>query len=136
MSRLRKRLGDTTQFPEVSLTPLIDTALTLLIIFMVAAPMMQNNIKVNLPNGASKELNEQQEFVVTLTKQGQLFFNNYPVAHSDLAAKVTDAMAQQLETPIYIRADKKIDYGQVIDVVESLKKAGIQQVALSIEMVA
>ena len=58
---------------EISLTPLIDTALTLLIIFMVTTPMMHNAIKVNLPQGKSNEAGGQQELVVYLTSDEQLF---------------------------------------------------------------
>lgn len=136
MARLRKRARRVTSVPEVSLTPLIDTALTLLVIFMVTAPMMQNNIKVDLPQGQSKELAEQQELVVTLNKQGALFFNSYPVKKEQLALQVQEKIAGAQATPVYVRADKAVHYGQVVDIVETLKQAGVHHVALSIEMVA
>jgi len=65
------------EMPHVSLTPLIDVALTLLIIFMITAPMVQNGIKIDLPQGNSKEVGSQQELVVSMRRDGKMFFNSY-----------------------------------------------------------
>ena len=79
MRRRVRRKTRRFELPKISLTPLIDTAFTLLIIFMVAAPMMNHGIKVDLPQGATKEAPQQQELVVTITKEDHLFFNSFPV---------------------------------------------------------
>ena len=71
--RNRKRRGRRLQMPEVSLTPLIDTALTLLVIFMITAPMVQYGIKVDLPQGKSKEVATQQELVVSIHRNGTMY---------------------------------------------------------------
>jgi biopolymer transport protein TolR len=131
MIRGRRRRLQRIKSPEVSLTPLIDTALTLLIIFMITAPVMQNGIKVNLPDGNSKEVGAQQELVVTLNKDGKLFFNSFPVEHEKLVSTVNGAMNGRDDIPVYIRGDKDVSYGQVIDVVDMLKIAGVKYVAMS-----
>jgi biopolymer transport protein TolR len=131
MIRNRKKRYKRVKMPEVSLTPLMDTALTLLVIFMITAPMIQNGIKVDLPQGSSKEVGTQQELVVTLNKEGKLFFNSYPIERSSLVATVQKAMGDQKDLPVYIRADEKVSYGKVIEIVDELKVAGVKYVAMS-----
>lgn len=121
MARIRKRKTRRFVMPEISLTPLIDTALTLLVIFMVTAPMIQNGIKVDLPHGAAKEVSGQQELVVTMAKDGKLYFNSYPVEKNDLAKTIKKEMGNRVDLPIYVRADEELEYGKVVSVVDELK---------------
>lgn len=117
--------------PEISLTPLIDTALTLLVIFIVTAPMVQNGIQVNLPQGKSKETGNKQEFVVTMQKNGLLSFNSYPVEKEHLAEMVKKALINHEDDPVFVRADETVSYGKVIEIVDSLKQANVKYVAMS-----
>src|SRR4051794_23283543 len=110
MMRNRRRRPHRLQMPEVSLTPLIDTALTLLVIFMITAPMVQYGIKVDLPQGKSKEVGAQQELVVSINRNGDMYFNSYPVKKGELAAVVAKATVGQKDAPVYIRADRAISY--------------------------
>jgi biopolymer transport protein ExbD len=131
MARLRKRKSRRRfALPEVSLTPLIDTALTLLIIFMVTTPMIQNNIKVELPQGQSKEAHNQQDYVVTITKDKQIFFNSFPVREQELAAHVKRALGSNEDAPVFVRADEAVSYGDVVRIVDQLKGV-VRHVALS-----
>jgi len=92
MRRYRSRRGTATA--DVSLTPLIDTALTLLIIFMITTPMLNDAIKVDLPKSASKESNEtQQQLVVSIDKEGNIFFNDQPATLNDVGQKVREQLA-------------------------------------------
>jgi len=127
--RRRRRLHKIS-LPEISLTPLIDTALTLLVIFMITAPMVQN-IKVDLPHGESKEVGAQQEFVVSINKNGKLFFNSYPISRASLVETVKKAMKDRIDAPVYIRGDKEVSYGNVIEIVDTLKMAGVKYVAMA-----
>lgn len=118
---------------DISLTPLIDTALTLLIIFMVATPIMHNSIKINLPDGSSKEAPAAtQELVVTIMDNGALFFNGLPASHDNLIPTVKQTLKKfKTAQPVFVRADKMVQYGKVITVVEELKRVeGIEYVAL------
>lgn len=128
--RRKLRSGQRFKAPEISLTPLIDTALTLLVIFIVTAPMVQNGIRVDLPQGKSREVGSEQEFVVTIDKKGQLYFNTYPVSNNNLIPTVLTALKDN-DMPVYIKADETVSYGKVIGIVDELKMAGIKYVAMS-----
>ncbi len=131
MNRFSKKNLRKAHMPEISLTPMIDTFCVLLVIFMVAAPMVQNSIKVDLPTGKSKEVNAQQDLVVTLAKDDKLYFNSYQIEEKELVSVVTKALASNDELPVYVRADKTVSYGHVITLVDELKQAGVKYVAMS-----
>jgi len=132
MARYKRPRVSRMQMPEIMLTPMIDTFCVLLVIFIVAAPMVQNGIRVDLPFGKTKEVGATQEYVVTLNKDNQVFFNTYPVKRNQLVSQVQKALAQHKEDmPIYVRADEKVPYGKVIEIVDELKQAGVRFVAMS-----
>ena len=132
MARIqRKRRGRRLELPEVSLTPLIDTALTLLVIFMITAPMVQNGIHITLPQGDSKEVGKQQEMVVTYNKDEKLFFNSYPISRKSLIETIKNATGGKDDIPVFVRADESLSYGKVIGIVDELKEAGVRYVAMS-----
>ena len=131
MARRNRRRARRATMPEVSLTPLTDTALTLLLIFMVTAPMVQNGIKVALPQEQTQEGGLQQDIVVTITKEQQYYFGEEPLEHETLIAAVQEAIAHQPDTPVYLRADEGLAYGSIIALVDELKLAGVHLVALS-----
>jgi biopolymer transport protein TolR len=131
MRRSRKSRARRFCMPEISLTPLIDTALTLLVIFMVTAPMIHHGIKVNLPQGQSKESGREQELVVTMSRDGKIYFNSYPVEREDLVEGIKKSLLYREDTPVYVRADESITYGEVIKIVDTLKQAGVRFVSMA-----
>ena len=135
MSRLRSKRRKALSVPEVTLTPLIDTALTLLIIFMVTAHMFHNSIMIQLPKGHVKEDREQkEELVVTLDKAGTMFFGKDKVADTDLIRKIKIKLKKRPDMPVFVQADEGVTYGKVIDLVDLLKvRGGVEYVALSTE---
>jgi biopolymer transport protein TolR len=136
MRRIKKIKSRRFKIPEISLTPLIDSALTLLIIFIVTTPMVQNGIKINLPQGNSKEVGSQQELVVSINKKNELFFNSYPVSQKNLIQTIQKSLQGREETPVYVKADKTVFYGDVIKIVDELKQAKVKYVAMAIRPVA
>ena len=132
-SRRRSR-GRSLSIPEVSLTPLIDTALCLLIIFMITTPMMNNMIKVELPSSRANESSghEQQEFIVSIDKKQNLYLNAQKMAMGPLIQKLKGEISKQENTVVFVQADQGVSYGQVIDVDDTLKTVGgIKYVALA-----
>ena len=129
--RSRKRIA----LQEISLTPLIDTALTLLIIFMVTAPMMQNAIKVTLPQGHAQEAAElSQELVVYINKEATLFFDGTATTIIKLVEELRQKIGTQKNRVVFVKADQGLSYGKVIEVVDHIKGIKeIEHVALAME---
>ncbi|HEV2601258.1 MAG TPA: biopolymer transporter ExbD [Candidatus Babeliales bacterium] len=130
--RRKKRAPMTMQ--EVVLTPLIDTALTLLVIFMVTAPIMHNGIKVELPKGQAKDDGlTSQELIVYVDKKGAFFFNDTAIKdRAVLIKQLKGAVGADTEKTVFIKADKSVSYGAVIELVDHIKVVGgINYVALA-----
>lgn len=136
MSRLkRRRMGSASQsMPEVTLTPLIDTALTLLIIFMVATPMMNNMIKIELPATKTNEAQEviQEEMVIFIDKHEKMYLNNKQMNMNELLKALKEFGKKHDQSVVFVKGDKAVSYGHIIHVVDTIKIAGgIKHVALA-----
>ena len=132
MRRTRRRRGQ-APITDIPLTPLIDTALTLLIIFMVTAPMIQNAIRVELPKGTIKEdADAKQDLVVYVDKDNQIFLNNTQITLDVLAASISELVQGSPDTVIFVKADQSVAYGRVIELVDQIKGIdGVRYVALA-----
>jgi biopolymer transport protein TolR len=120
--------------PEVSLTPLIDTALTLLVIFMITTPMMNNVIKVELPTSKVDEMDShvQQETIVYIDAQGKLHLNGQELKLPAIITELQKLGKQKQVDMVFVKADQAVEYGKVIDLVDTIKMAGgIKYVALA-----
>lgn len=133
MRRQKRRSKEVLSMPEISLTPLIDTALTLLVIFMVTAPMLQHNIKVDLPQGVVQDVPQTQSVVLSCTKEGEVYLNNKVIHKDSLVEEVKASLGGSDSTPVQVRADKALSYGKVVELVEEMKRAGLKCVTLSLQ---
>jgi len=119
---------------EINVTPLVDVMLVLLIIFMITAPLLVAGVPVDLPESRAAALDQQAAPVqISLDGKGNIFVDDAPVTAAALPARLA-AIAAQPEPPegrrIYLRADKGLDYGQVMRVMGELNRAGLNRVAL------
>ncbi|MEX2438132.1 MAG: biopolymer transporter ExbD [Candidatus Babeliales bacterium] len=134
MTRLRRKKRTAFAVPEISLTPLIDTALTLLIIFMITTPVVQHSLDMQLPKGGDKN-NVSQACIVSLGDQQELFLNNkgYSTREwEDFAREIEATMNMSFSKKVFIKADAARSYGDVITLVDKIKKIPqVQMVALS-----
>jgi biopolymer transport protein ExbD len=114
---------------DLSLTPLVDTALTLLVIFMIAAPMMHNNIKVVLPKTTNSDGKQKEEIVVFIDKDNKLTFNGKAMLTDDLIKEILKQKpnAQKL---VSIKGDRSASYGVVLELFDQLRKQGVTHVVL------
>lgn len=132
-----KRKKKDRPYLEISLTPLIDTALTLLIIFMVTTPMIQKHaVKIDLPKGNAKEGGaEQQELVVSIDKQENIYFNNEPTTLESLPHKITSALQDSKEEKIvWMRVDSACQAGCFMSAISSIKVLpGVKNVTIATE---
>ena len=132
-SRRRGR-GRRAPMSEINVTPLVDVMLVLLIIFMVTAPLLVAGVPVDLPKNRAQPLDQQAKPVqVSIDAKGDIFIDDAAVTPAALPARLA-AIAAQPEPPegrrIYLRADKSLDYGQVMRVMGELNRAGLNRVAL------
>lgn len=132
-SRRRSRRA-ARHMPEISLTPLIDTALVLLVIFMVATPIMKNSLTINLPKGHMKE--EQKgsmtAAVVSIDAKERLRLNDDVVSLEVLLDKVSRHAKQSKDGKVYVHCDQKASSGTLVQVIDAIKYvAGVEHVVLS-----
>jgi biopolymer transport protein TolR len=123
---------------EINVTPMVDVMLVLLIIFMVSAPLLTVGVPVDLPQSQAKSIEQDKEpLAVSVNDKGQVFLQNTEVPPGELVAKlkaITDARQGGADERIFVRGDKKVDYGTVMKVMGQLSAAGFKRVALVTEV--
>ena len=119
---------------EINVTPLVDVMLVLLIIFMVTAPMLQMGIDVNLPRVKAKSIDVAEEkLVLTITSAKEIFINKNRIPIGDLRTKLENIFASRTDREVFMRADKAIPYGFVIEVMSEVRKAGVDKLGMITE---
>lgn len=123
-----------TAMSDINVTPMVDVMLVLLVIFMVTAPLLTAGIPVDLPKTSAQEINDPEEpLVVSVDKQGKVFLQETEIALDQLGARIAAVTNNKPDTKIFIRGDKGIEYGRVIEVMGTLTSAGFTQVSLIVE---
>jgi len=121
-------------FSEINVTPLVDVMLVLLIIFMVTAPMLQQGIKVNLPQAKARSLkSEEQKIMITITKDEKIYINKNPYTIDELGKTLKAIEAYNKNKQVFLKADKDVPYGFVVRVMSEIKSAGIQELGMVTE---
>ena len=122
---------------EINVTPMVDVMLVLLIIFMVSAPLLTVGVPIDLPQTQAKSLDQDQKpLTVSVTTKGQVFLQETEIKVEELVPKL-QAITQArggMDERIYVRGDKKVDYGTVMRVMGRLSQAGFRRVALVTEV--
>jgi biopolymer transport protein TolR len=119
---------------EINVTPFVDVMLVLLIIFMVTAPMMIQGLDVELPQASAKPLeSEKDHLVITVNKEQQIFINDFQVSIESLRDKLTKILQGRDDRDVYLKADKGIPYGTVVQVMAEIKGAGVEQLGMITE---
>ncbi|OGP51925.1 MAG: protein TolR [Deltaproteobacteria bacterium RBG_13_43_22] len=126
--------GDRKLMSEINVTPLVDVMLVLLIIFMVAAPMMMQGMDVQLPQTQSKAIPSQDErLVITLNKKQEIYINEYRVSRQELQEKLKILYQNKREGEIFLRADRSLPYGFVVQIMSDIKNSGIEKLGMVTE---
>ena len=116
---------------EINVTPFVDVMLVLLIVFMVTAPMLTVGVPVNLPESGADSLPDDKEpLTVSINSKGEVFVQDTKVAFNELVAKLLAISKNRTDTRIYVRGDKNINYGRVMEVMGNLAGSGFTKVAL------
>ncbi|MGB4829622.1 MAG: protein TolR [Paracoccaceae bacterium] len=128
----RRRRGTAAAMSEINVTPFVDVMLVLLIIFMVAAPMLTVGVPVQLPETAANALPTEQEepLTITITADGVLMIQTNPVADNELIPKLKAIAAERKSDKVFLRADGRIAYERVAQVMGALNAGGFNNIGL------
>ncbi len=120
---------------DINVTPMVDVMLVLLIVFMVAAPLLTVGVPVDLPKSEAPAITENKEpLVVTVNKDGQIFIQETPIQDDALVPKLQAITNSNPDAVIYVRGDKALNYGRVIEVMGLVSSAGFNKVSLIAEL--
>ena len=116
---------------EINVTPFVDVMLVLLVIFMVTAPLLQQGIDVNLPKAKGRDLPSEERITLVIKKEGTIYMNDNPVSLTDMRHKL-EAISK-LNPNVYLKADRGVPYGLVVEVIGEIKEAGIERLGIVTE---
>jgi len=123
MDRRRQALS------EINVTPFVDVMLVLLIIFMVTAPLLQQGIDVNLPQAKGKEISPTERLIITIKRDGKIYIGKTVTDINSLKSKLSSMSGKE----VFLKADKEIPYGMVVEVIGELRESGIERLGMVTE---
>jgi biopolymer transport protein TolR len=115
---------------EINVIPLVDVVLVLLVIFMVTAPMLYRGMDIKLPTSASNTIKPEIRAVLTIEKDQRLYLDKDQVSVDQLERKLRVLKEEHKDVSIYLRADRDVPYGVVVQVMDGVKKAGIEKLGM------
>jgi biopolymer transport protein TolR len=131
------RHGRYRPLAEINVTPLVDVMLVLLIIFMVTAPLMTSGVSVDLPKTNAQPLNSDSEpLTVSIKADGSIFLQDQPIDLSEIIAKLQAISKNNADRRIFVRGDKDLAYGRIMEVMGTITQGGFTKVALLAEQTA
>jgi biopolymer transport protein TolR len=121
-------------FAQINITPLVDVMLVLLVIFMVTAPLLQQGIGVELPRVAARPLaTEVEQLNIVISRDGGVRLNNTLLSAEELNQKLTAVCQSQPDCKVALRADKSVPYGQLAEVMATIRNAGVKKIGMVTE---
>ncbi len=122
-----------TNLSEINVTPLVDVMLVLLIIFMVTAPMMQTGITVNLPSAETRTKPSSGGLIITVTKDKYVYMDDKLINIYLLESRLKNYFYNKKKKVVFLKADKDVNYGFVISVMDIIKKSGVETVGMIVD---
>jgi biopolymer transport protein TolR len=120
---------------DINVTPLVDVMLVLLIIFMVATPMLHQGIQVALPRADARNLplKVQDPLVLSINRKGEIYLRDAEVPLAELADRLKEGLAGRADDTVFLKGDREVPYGRVIEVLDRLHRSGIVHVGMVTE---
>jgi biopolymer transport protein ExbD/biopolymer transport protein TolR len=119
---------------DINVTPMVDVMLVLLIIFMVVTPMLQKGVSVDMARVNSPapmpDADKEDALLVAINREDKIFFGTDPIKVDDLTQKVKDRLANKTDKRVFIKADARAKFGWVVEVVDNVRAAGVDQLGL------
>ena len=119
---------------DINVTPLVDVMLVLLIIFMVITPMLQKDISVDMANANNprpmSDAEKDDAVVIAITRDGKIYLKKDPIALDQVTTKVKEMITNRLNKTVYLKSDARAKYGDVVNVVDAVRAAGVEDLGL------
>lgn len=131
MGKRRRREYDTEVVHDINVTSLVDVMMTLLIIFIIVAPMIEQGIDVNLPSAEPKRIDVSEVLTIAVTENERVYLENQRVTMDELRERLDNIRAVREDVAVLIKADKDIKYGRVVDVLDVVRGVGISRLAMA-----
>jgi biopolymer transport protein ExbD len=122
--------GRYTSLSEINVTSLVDVTMVLLIVFMISAPLLRSGMEVQLPQAAAKEIDPGQAIVLTVTKEGNLYWDKEKISIPVLRERLEKRKTSGRLKPVLLQGDKDVAYGRVIEVMDVIKGLEIEKLGL------
>lgn len=131
ISKNTSRRGRGRLMSEINVTPMVDVMLVLLVIFMITSPMLVAGIEVDLPETKSSPISGQDKpLVISINKQGEIFITETKIPAKELIAKLVNITQEKKDTRIFVKGDKNLSYGRIVEIMAEINNAGFTKVAL------
>ena len=119
---------------NINVTPMVDVMLVLLIIFMVVTPMLQKGVSVDLAKVNNptpmQDADKEDALIVAVMRDGKVYFGNDQIQPDQLTGKIKDRIANRTDKRVYVRADARAKFGSVVEVVDNVRSAGVDDLGL------
>ncbi len=115
---------------EINVIPLVDVVLVLLVIFMVTAPMLYRGMDITLPTSTSNTITPEERIVLTIERDQKLYLDKDPVSTGQMEFKLRSAKQRNADIAVYLRADRDVPYGTVVQVMDGVKRSGIEKLGM------
>jgi biopolymer transport protein TolR len=134
MPQLQRPTG--TSLSEINIVPLVDVVLVLLVIFMIAAPLLQSGIEVELPKTRTVREITEERLVITIDRAQRVYLGNEPIRLRELGERIRQRMQDPAQQAVFIRCDETVPFGSWATVVDELRQAGIQNISVVTEPIS
>lgn len=118
---------------EINVTNLVDVTLVILIIFMITAPLLRRGFEIDLPKAEAENIASKEQIVVSMDKSGKLFIGDDPISKDAFADELIRKYESAGKPPVLLQADRQIPYGEIISLMDIVKRAGIAHIGLVVE---
>lgn len=138
MAEVQKRPTSAAAIADINVTPMVDVMLVMLIIFMVITPMLSKGVSVDMAKTANPvamaDADKEDAVVVAVSRDGRVYLGSTQMPAADLPAKVKDLLTNRLDKTCFVKSDSRARYEKVVEVVDNLRAAGVDNIGLLTEL--